>query len=127
MVAAHFALVRHASQSARSGQNSQQRQFRQTDRRGAVVHENNFIASQRQLVATSGRRSIAGGKKLQSRMRARVLDSVPRFIREFAEVYLPSVRGQPEHINVGARTKNTILCAGDNNRTNLRMFKSNAL
>src|SRR2546422_3832893 len=83
--------------------------------------------SERQLVTAAGRRSIAGGYKLQSGMRARVFDAIPRFIREFAKIHFPRVRGQPEHINVGPRTKNAVLRASDDDRTNLRMFKSNAL
>src|SRR5260370_34063300 len=89
MVPADLALVREASQSARSGQDAQQRQLRQANRGGAVVHEDDLVASQSQLVTPSGRRSITRSEKLQSRMRPRVFDLIPCFIREFAEIHFP--------------------------------------
>src|SRR5712692_4262193 len=82
MIAAHPAFVRYSSQPARSGQNTQQRQLRQTDRRRAVVYENDFITSECQLVTASSRCSIAGSEKLQSGMRACIFDPIPGLIRE---------------------------------------------
>ena len=127
MIAAYFALVRHPCQSARSRQNAKQRQLRETNRRRTIVHKNDFVACQRQFVTTSGGSSIAGGDKLQPGVLAGVFDAVPRFVCKFTEIYLPRMRGQPEHVNVSSGAKYAILCAGDDDRANLRMFESNAL
>src|SRR5207245_5717331 len=99
MIPADSSLVRHARQPARSGQNAKQGEFRQTDRGGAVVHENDFIASQRQFITPSGRRAIARSKKLQSGVCTRVFNPVPSFICKFAEVHFPCMRRKAEHID----------------------------
>src|SRR5579862_1455601 len=60
-------------------------------------------------------------------MLAGILDSVPSLIRELAEVHLPCVARKPQHVNVGARTKNPRLVAGDDDARHFRMFESNPL
>src|SRR5260370_5954545 len=80
VVAANLALVRQASQSTRSGQNAQQRQLRQADCGGAVVHEDDLVASQSQLVTASGRRAITSSENLHPGISARTFPPIPRFL-----------------------------------------------
>src|SRR5438309_1951917 len=114
-------------QPTRSRQNAQQRKLRQANRGGAVVNQNDFIASERQLVPSASRCSVTGGQEFETGMRAGILDPIACFVCELAEIHFPGMRGKPKHVDVGPGTKNAVLGAGDDDRTNLRMFKSNAL
>lgn len=53
-IAAHFALIGDAGQPARARKHSQQRNLRQRHVRGAIVGENDVVASKREFVAAAG-------------------------------------------------------------------------
>jgi hypothetical protein len=76
-VVAHMALVGHAGQAAGAGQHAQQRHFGQADGAGAVVHQDDLVAGQGQLVAAAGAGAVDGGQELQ----AAVLDESSRPLR----------------------------------------------
>ena len=65
--------------------------------------------------------------EFQARVTARILDAVPRFVRELAEVHLPGVRGLAEHVDVRARTEDTIARAGDHDRSHFRVLEADPL
>ena len=126
----YLALVerhRQARQPARSEQDSQQRQFGQAHSGRTIIHQDDFIAGQRQLVPSTGCRSIAGYQELQPRISARIFDPVARFIGEFAEIHFPRVRGKSQHVDVGPGAKNAILRAGQDHRVDLWAFEPDAL
>src|SRR5215467_9734345 len=60
-------------------------------------------------------------------MAARILNSHPSFVREFAEIHFPCVRREPQHVDVGPGAKNAVLRARKNHRPNLGMLKADAL
>src|SRR5712692_11447781 len=60
-------------------------------------------------------------------MRARILDPISRFVRKLAKVHFPGMRRRTQHVNVCAGTKDAILCAGEDDRANLRMLEPNSL
>jgi hypothetical protein len=60
-------------------------------------------------------------------MRARILDPISGFVRKLAKVHLPGMRGRTQHVNICAGTKNAVLCAGDDDRSNFRVLEPNSL
>ena len=56
MIAADIAFVRNAREAARAGENTEEWQLREADRRGAIVDEDDFVAGKGEFVAASGRR-----------------------------------------------------------------------
>ncbi|MNN33363.1 hypothetical protein D3C81_1471220 [compost metagenome] len=127
MVAAHAALVGHARQAAGAGQHAEQRHFGQADRGGAVIHQQDFIASQRQFVAAAGGGAVAGGDELDAGMAAGVLDAVACLVGELAEVHLPGVAGLAEHEDIGARAENALAGAGQHHGAHFGMLEADAL
>ena len=89
-IMAHMAFVGHAGQAAGAGQHAQQRHFGQADGTGAVVHQDDLVAGQRQLVAAARAGAVHGGEELQARVLRRVFQSVARLVGELAEVHLPA-------------------------------------
>jgi hypothetical protein len=65
-----MALVGHAGQAAGAGQHAQQRHFGQADGAAAVVHQDDLVAGQGQLVAAAGAGAVDGGQELQAAVRA---------------------------------------------------------
>ena len=65
-VMAHMFLVGYPRQAASAGEHTQQRHLGQAHSAGAVIHKNNFIASQRQFIAPPRTRPIDGRKELQT-------------------------------------------------------------
>ena len=65
-IVAHFALIRDAGEAARAGQHAEQRHFRQAHGAGAVVYQNDFIASQRHLVAAACACTVHRSNKFQA-------------------------------------------------------------
>ncbi len=127
MVVAHLALVGHAGQSAGAGQHAQQRHFGQRHGRRAVVDQHDFVAGQRQLVAAAGAGAVERGDELQAAVAAGVLDAVAGFVGELAEVHLPGMRGQAQHEDVGARTEDAFLHAGDHHAAHFGVLEADAL
>ncbi len=124
---AHMALVGDAGQAAGAGQHAQQRHFGQAHGAGAVVNQNDFVASQRQLVAATSASAINRGKELQAAVGGGVFQSVARLVGEFAEVHLPGVAADAQHENVGAGAEHLLLGAGHDHGAHFRVFKANAL
>ena len=60
MIATHFAFVGDAGETAGAGQYREQRQFRQCDRRRAVVHQHDVVGRERELVAAACRCTVDG-------------------------------------------------------------------
>ena len=127
VVMAHMALVGHAGEAAGTGQHAQQRHFRQRHGRGAVIHQENFVASQGQLVATPCTGAIDGGQELQAVVAAGVFHTVAGFIGELAEVHFPGMGGQAQHEDVGAGAEDAIAQAGDHHGAHFGVLEANAL
>src|SRR6202030_465207 len=123
----HPALVRNAREAPRPRQYAEQRNFGQRNAGGAVVDQVNLIASESELIATAGARTMHRRDELQSRAAACVLDAVARLISKFAEIDLPRVAGQSEHEDIGAGAEDSILEARDHDRSHLRMLETDAL
>ncbi|MCY1294200.1 hypothetical protein D9M69_353230 [compost metagenome] len=98
-VVAHMALVGHTGQAAGARQHAQQRHFRQAHRGGAVVHQQDFVAGQRQFIAAAG----AG------------------------EVDLPRMAADAEHEDIGARAEHLVLAAGDDHGAHFGVFEADAV
>ena len=126
-VMAHMALVGHAGQAAGAGQHAQQRHFGQADGAGAVVHQDDLVAGQRQLVAAARAGAVHGGEELQARVLRRVFQAVARLVGELAEVHLPGMGGDAEHEDVGARAEHLFLGAGHHDRAHLRVLEADAV
>jgi hypothetical protein len=60
-------------------------------------------------------------------MRACILDPISRFVRKLAKVHLPGMRGRTQHVNICAGTKNAVLCAADDDRSNFRVLEPKSL
>ena len=60
-------------------------------------------------------------------MPAGIFHSIAGFVREFAEIHLPGMRGKSEHVNICAGAENAALGAVDHHGTNLRMLEANAV
>ena len=126
-IAAHPALVHQPGQSAGAGQYAQQRHFRQGDGGGAVVDHDDLVAGQRDFVAAAGAGAIDRGEELEAGRGARFLDAVARLVGELAEVHLPGVAGQTEHIDVRARAEHPRLAAGQDHGPDFGMLEADAL
>src|SRR5690349_21989798 len=50
-----------------------------------------------------------------------------RFVGEFAEVHLPGMRRESQHVDVGARAKQTLAPAGYDHAMHLRMLEADAV
>src|SRR4030095_2202496 len=72
-------------------------------------------------------RAVHRCKDLESLVSARVLHAVARFVGELAEVYLPGVSGEPEHVDVGAGAKHALACRGEHYAFHLGMLEADAL
>ena len=101
-VVAHFALVGHAGQAAGAGQHAQERHFGQAHRAGAVVHQNDFVTGQGQLVAAASAGAVDRGQELEAAVGGRVFQAVAGLVGEFAKVHLPGVAAHAQHKDVGA-------------------------
>ncbi|OQB26314.1 MAG: hypothetical protein BWY11_00010 [Firmicutes bacterium ADurb.Bin182] len=126
-VAPHAPLVDQARQPAGARQHAQQGHFRQADGGGAVVDHGDLVAGQGQLVTAAGRGAIEGRQELQAGVLAGVLEAVAGFIGELAEVDLPGVGRQAQHVDVGPRAEHARLGAGDDDALDLRMLEAQAL
>src|SRR5258705_8764037 len=105
MVAADFAFVGNAGETAGTGENAEERKLGKADRGRAIIDENNFVACEGEFIAASGTRAIERGEKFQAGVRAGVFDAVARFVGELAEIDFPGVRRETQHVDVGARTE----------------------
>ena len=101
------------------GQDSKQRRFRQADSGVSVVHEEDLVAGERQLVSAARADAVDRGQELDAGMLARVLDREPGFVRELAEVHLPRMRRSAQHEDVRAGAEDALLEAGDDDRVQL--------
>ena len=126
-IAPHLALVDDARQSARSRQDAQQRRLRQADRGIPVVHQQDLVAGERQLVAAAGADAVDRGEELEAGVLAGVLDREPCFVGELAEVHLPRVRRSAQHEDVRAGAEDALLEAGDDDRVDLRVLEPDTL
>jgi hypothetical protein len=126
-VVAHLALVGDAGQAAGAGQHAQQRHLGQADGAAAVVHQDDLVAGQRQLVAAAGAGAVDGGQELQAAVGAAVFQAVARLVGELAEVHLPGVAGHAQHEDVGARAEDLVLGAGDDHGAHLGVLEADAL
>ena len=126
-VVAHLALVGEAREAAGAGQDAEERNLRQRNRRRTVVDEPDLVAGERQLVAAAGARPVDRGDELEPGVGTRILHPVARFVGELAEVDLPGVRGQAEHEDVGARAEHAVLGARDDDAAHFRMLEADPL
>jgi hypothetical protein len=126
-VAPHPALVDQAGEAAGAGQHAEQRHFGQADRGGAVVDHGDLVAGQRHFVAAAGGGAVQRGEELQAGVFAGILEAVARLVGELAEVHLPGVGGQAEHVDVGAGAEHARLAAGDDDAFHLGVLEADAL
>ncbi len=126
-VAPDLALVHDARQPAGAGQHAEQRRLRQADRTVPVVHQDDLVARQRELVAAAGADAVDGGEELDPGMLARVLDRQPGLVGELAEVHLEAVARAAEHEDVGAGAEHALLQAGDDDGPDLGVLETDTL
>ena len=125
-VMAHMLFVGHAGQTAGAGQHTQQRYLGQAHRAGAVVHQNDFVAGQRQLIATAGTGTVHGSQEFEPAVRRRVFQAVAGFVGEFAEVDFPGVAAHAQHEDIGAGAEHLFFGAGDDHGAHLRVLEADA-
>src|SRR6266853_1433013 len=126
-IAAHFAFIDYASESAGSRQYTEQRSFRQAHGAGAIVDQQNFVARESQFVATTCGCTVQRGEKLQAVVATGIFHPIAGFVGKFAEIYFPRVRRAGQHINVCARAEHSFFAASNDYARNFRMFESNSL
>ena len=114
-IAAHLALVHQTRQTTGARQHGEQRRLRKTDRRMAVVHEDDLTTGQRQLVTAAGARTVERCQVM--------LAASPRCVRELAEVDLEGVGRCAEHVNVGPGAKDPLSGAADDHAANARVLE----
>ena len=68
-VAADLPLVHDAREAAGAGQHAEQRRLRQADGRIPVVHEDDLVARERELVAAAGADAVQRGEELDAGVR----------------------------------------------------------
>ena len=126
-VASHATFVDDAGETASAWEHAEQRRFGQADRRVAIVHQENLIARERELVPAARARAVDRREELEARMPARVLDRESRLVGELAEVHLPGVRRRAQHHDVRAGAEDPLLQAVDHDRAHAGMFEADAL
>src|SRR4029077_14479179 len=127
MIATDVAFIGYTREAARAGENTEEWQLRETDRRGAIIDEEDFVAGEGEFVAAAGGGAVERGEELETGVGAGVFDAVARFVSEFAEIDFPGVGRKAKHVNVGAGTEDTIFGAGDNDGADFRMLEPNTL
>ena len=123
-IVSHVAFVGDPRQSAGAGQHAQKRHLRQADGAGAVVDQDDFVAGQRQLVAAAGAGTVHRREEFQAAILGRILQPVAGFVGEFAEIDLPRMAGQAEHVNVGTGAEDALFAAGQHDGADLRVFEA---
>jgi hypothetical protein len=126
-VAAHMALVDHPREAPRSWEDGEQRDLGERDGRGAVVDEQDLVAGEGELVATTGGGPVDRGDPGLARVRRRILDAVARLVGELAEVHLVLVGGARQHLDVGAGAEDLVVAAGDQHGLHLGVLEAQAL
>ncbi len=126
-IATHFALVDDAGQPAGAGQNGEKRHFGQRHRRGAVVHQDDVVGRERELVAAAGGSAVDDADGAQARCRARILDGVAGLVGELAEVNLVDVARACQHADVGAGAKDARLAGAQLHHPHGGMLEPDAL
>ncbi len=123
-VVANVALVGHAGQAAGAGQHAEQRHFGQADGTGAVVHQQDLVAGEGELVAAAGAGAVDRSEELQAAVARGVLHPITCFVGELAKVHLPGMAGQTQHENVRAGAEHLVLQAGDHHGAHFRMLEA---
>ena len=123
----HAALVHHAGQSTGTGQDRQQRDLRQGNRRVAVVDQDDVVGGQRQLVTAPGRRAVQRGKVDLTGIFAGILQRIARLVGELAEIHLVGMGGGTQHPNVGACAEHSDLAGSQDHGTDFGMLEPQAL
>ncbi len=126
-IATDTALVGQPRQATGARQHREQRHFGQAHRRAAIVDHSDLVAREREFIAASRRRTVERRQRLQPRVTAGILDAVARLVGELAEIDLPRVRRQPEHVDVGARAEHALLAAGQNDAAHAGVLEAQAL
>ncbi len=93
----------------------------------AVVHQDDLVAGQGQLVAAAGAGAVHRGEELQAAVLGRVLQAVAGLVGELAEVHLPGMAGDAQHEDVGAGAEHLLLGAGDDDGAHFRVLEADAL
>jgi hypothetical protein len=121
------ALVDDAGQAARAGQHAEQRRLRQAHRRIPIVHEEDFVAGQRELVAAARADAVERGEKLEARMPAGILHRETRLVRELAEVHFRAVGRAAQHHDVGAGAEDALFERADDHHLDFGVLEADAL
>src|SRR4029434_9531866 len=116
--------VDDAGQPSGPWKHAQERNLRKADRGGPIIDEHDLVAGKRKLVAAASRGAIARRQNPEAGVAAGILDPVPCFVGELAEVHLPGVTRLPEHVDIGARAEHAILRARDDDRADLGMLEA---
>ena len=127
VVVADLPLVDQPGQPAGPGENREQRELGQRDRRGAVVDQHDVVAGQRQLIAAARRGAVDRADIALVRVAGGVLDPVPCLVGELAEIDLVGVRRLAEHVDVGAGAEHPRLVGGDDDAADFGVLETQAL
>src|SRR5680860_120303 len=126
-VLADVALVDDAGEPAGAGQDAEQGNLRQRDGRRPVVHQDQLVARQRQLVPAAGRGAVDLGDVGLAGAGCGVLDAVASLVGELAEVHLPAVRRLRQHLDVGPGAEHPVQSARDHHRLDARVLEPQPL
>jgi hypothetical protein len=125
-VAPHLPLVHHARQATSPWQHRQQRNLGKADRARGIIDQQDLVAGQRKLVAAPRGRSVERCQKLRPLVGRGVLHGEPRLVRELAEVHFEGMAALRQHVDVGARAKDAVQPAGDNDGAHFGMLEAQA-
>ena len=95
--------------------------------RVAVVHEQDPVARERQLVAAAGGGAVERGEELKVGVLRGVLDAEPRLVGVLAEVDLEGVGTAAKHHDVRAGAEDPVQRPGDHHRPNLGVLEAQPL
>ncbi len=126
-ITADVPLVDQTGQATSPGQDPEERDFGQRNRRRAVVDEHDVVGGQGELVATAGGISLQGREVSLTGVGGGVLDGVPGLVGELAEVDLERVRRHGEHSDVGPGAEDAVVQRPNHHRPHLGVFEAETL
>ena len=126
-VAPDLPLVDDTGETTGAGKHGEQRHFREGDRGGRVVHEEDLVTGERKFVSAARAGPAYRRDGLEPGVLRCILDIEPRLVRVFAEVHLERVGRASQHIDVGARAEDPVLGAADDEAAHLGMLEAEPL
>ena len=109
-IAAHHPFVDETREPPRSREHRQKRRLGKRHCSVAIVHQQDFIGGECQLVASARRDAIQRGEIFLTALLARLFHAEPGLVRVLTEIDFEVVGRAREHIDVGARPRRSDPC-----------------